>query len=178
MGVLQFGAREASQADEAPQECPYTALRPWLVQRIVSIARDADIAEDVSQEALLRLALEIRAGRTPDNIRAWLVRVGFNLVMSNARRSQVARRRSHELLADGARSLPEERAIEAERSASMWRALAEVAPRDQRMVAMAASGHSGAEIAREVGSSDAAIRTRLHRLRTRLRARLAALEAA
>lgn len=178
MGVPQIGLRVTEPTAEPRPDGPYAAIRPWLVRRMQSITRDPGVAEDLSQEALLRLAIEIRAGRTPDNIRAWLARVGFNLVMSRGRHHEVERRRSHELLVDLARLSPEDRAIERERTRSMCRALSELGPDDRRLLVMAASGHSGVEIARRLGRSHAAVRTRLHRLRARLRGRLAALEAA
>ena len=44
------------------------------------------VAEDLLQEAFLRLTREVRADRTPDNVRAWLYRVGANLAVSRGRR--------------------------------------------------------------------------------------------
>ncbi len=38
------------------------------------------------QESFLRLFKEVEAGRTPDNVRAWLYRVGSNLAISRGRR--------------------------------------------------------------------------------------------
>ena len=177
MDVPQLGMGPSGPSVQVPHE-PYAAVRPWLVVRMQSFTRDVGAAEDVSQEALLRLALEIRAGRTPDNIRAWLARVAINLAVTQGRRSQVARRHAHELMLDAGRSSPEDRAIERERTRSMCRVLAELRPDDRRILVMAASGRSGIEIARHVGRSHAAVRTRLHRLRARVRGRLAALEAA
>ena len=48
--------------------------------------RDPDTAEDLTQETFIRLYREIQAGRTPDNIRAWLYTVATNLVTSRGRR--------------------------------------------------------------------------------------------
>src|SRR6267142_7151743 len=59
---------------------------------LVSATRDRELAEDLLQEAYLRLLREMQAGRTPDNSRAWLFRVASNLVVSRARRRAVAGR--------------------------------------------------------------------------------------
>ena len=57
-----------------------------------AMTRDPAVADDLVSEAFIRLATEIRAGRTPDDPPAWLYRVGANLVVSRARRAAVATR--------------------------------------------------------------------------------------
>ena len=65
------------------------------------MARDREAAEDLVQESFLRLVRELQAGRTPDNVKAWLFRVCSNLAVSRGRRITVAQRflrvaRSHD----------------------------------------------------------------------------------
>ena len=62
--------------------------------------RDADRAEDIVQEAFLRLATESRAGRYPTNRRSWLYRVVLNLIISEARHAAIARREAGHLQRD------------------------------------------------------------------------------
>jgi len=159
-------------------ETLYGIAWPKLVARMTAILRDRDTAEEVSQEALLRLLLQARAGRAPADPRAWVARVAFNLAMSHGRHAQVAKRRSHQLTVPIAGSSAEQEAIERERSSALRRALAELESNDRLILVLAASGHSGVEIAGRVGWSHAAVRVRLHRLRRRLRDRLLQLEAA
>src|SRR5918994_4051627 len=52
--------------------------------------RDEGAAEDLLQEAFLRLTSEVDAGRTPEHVRAWLYRVGANLGISRGRRRTTA----------------------------------------------------------------------------------------
>ena len=59
---------------------------------LVRTTRDPEVAEDLLQESFLRLTREIRAGRAPDNVRAWLYRVGANLAVSRGRRISAALR--------------------------------------------------------------------------------------
>ena len=61
---------------------------------LVRATRQPDVAEDLLQDAFIRLTREVRNGRTPDNIRAWLYRVGANLVVSRGRRLSTAVRAS------------------------------------------------------------------------------------
>jgi len=169
------GSTDAAGGVELEPLC--ATVWPRLVRLLTLKTGDRAIAEEVSQDALLRLALEIRAGRTPDNIGAWLIRVAMNLATSVGRRSQVARRHAYQLDPQPTRS-PEDLAIDRERFASMHRAFAELRPRDRHILLLSARGHSGLEIANRTGITHGAVRTRLHRLRTRLQARLAQLEAA
>ena len=64
---------------------------------LTGVTHDSSAAEDLTHDAFLRLTVEVRAGRTPDDIGAWLHRVGHNLAMSRGRRMQVADRHLAEL---------------------------------------------------------------------------------
>jgi RNA polymerase sigma-70 factor (ECF subfamily) len=156
----------------------YTTAWPRLLRRMNGVLRDEAAAEEVSAEAIFRLTLQIKAGRMPEHPDAWLARVAFNVAMSRGRRQQVAARRAAQLLPLTTRGSVEDEAIDHERLTTMRRAVAELKPDDRLLVLLAASGHSGLEIAGRLGWSHAAVRTRLHRLRARLRVRLDQLEAA
>jgi RNA polymerase sigma-70 factor (ECF subfamily) len=145
---------------------------------MAGILRDPDIAQEVSQEALLRLILQERAGRSPRNPNAWLSRVAFNLAMSHGRHAQVVRRRASELALGPSHASAEEAVLEQERYALVRRAMAELHAEDRTMLVLAATGHTGVEIASRTGRSHSAVRVRLHRARRQLRTRLQQLEAA
>src|SRR5437868_11216643 len=49
--------------------------------------RSETIAEDLVQETFLRLTKEVRGGRNPVQVRAWLFRVASNLAISRGRRA-------------------------------------------------------------------------------------------
>ena len=155
-----------------------TATFQRLVQRMAAVLRDPDVAQEVSQEALLRLVLQERAGKAPRNPNAWLSRVAFNLAMSHGRRVQVARRRAPELTLGPSHASAEEAVLEQERYALVRRAMAELHADDRQMLVLAATGHTGVEIASRTGRSHSAVRVRLHRARRQLRTRLQQLEAA
>lgn len=143
---------------------------------LVRTTRDPSVAEDLLQEAFLRLTREVRAGRSPDTIRAWLYRVGANLATSRGRRISVALRSLVKLgsAAGPARTEdhPEATYLQSEGRTSLLGALADLAPDARAALLLSAEGFTGAEIAAAIGRSENATRTLLCRTRVRVRSRL------
>ena len=132
------------------------------------------MAEDLTHEAFLRLSIEVRAGRTPDNIGAWLHRVGANLVASHGRHRSVVERRQADMARPDVEPSPEAASIEAEEASAVRRALSMLGPTDQRALLMAAQGYRGPEIASRLGRTQGATRTLLCRARSKMRDQLLA----
>jgi RNA polymerase sigma-70 factor (ECF subfamily) len=141
------------------------ALRGWLI----GLTRDPATADDLVGECFLRLAKEFDAGRPPLDPAAWLHRVGRNLVISRARRSAVATRAMPGLFDRDVAASPEDAVLARERDDMLSDALASLTGDDRRIVMLAATGYRPEEIARMVGCSGPAVRTRLCRARGRLR---------
>ena len=160
--------REQDQQLEAIYRTHAASLRG----RLRAMTRDPAIADDLVGEAFLRLASEMRAGRTPLEPAAWLYRVGSNLVVSRARHATVVTRAMPALLERGVASSPEDTAIERERDLLVRDALATLGGADREIVVMAARGYRPEEIAGVIGRTGQATRTRLCRARGRLRERL------
>ena len=108
--------------------------------QLLAITRDPAAAEDLCQEAFLRLTGEARAGRMPDNIGAWLHRVAANLATSRGRRSRTADRWSSRLVQDDLQRSPEDEIIRRERSGALRAALSEMNRTDRTAVLLAAYG--------------------------------------
>jgi RNA polymerase sigma factor (sigma-70 family) len=140
-----------------------------LQRRLTVICRDGEAAQDLAQEAFLRLAGEVEAGRIPDDPAAWLHRVGRNLAMSRGRHLQVVDRRNGELPRPGVASGPEEAAIEHETASAAVRALDGLPASARRALVLAAHGCPGTEIAASIGRTPGATRTLLCRARGRVR---------
>ena len=68
----------------------YEAHHAEVYAFLVRSTRDPSAAEDLLQETFLRLTTEARAGRAPEQVRAWLFRVASNLAISRARRNATA----------------------------------------------------------------------------------------
>ncbi len=113
--------------------------------------RDPDVAEDLTQETFIRLFREIQAGRTPENIRAWLYTVATNLVTSRGRRMAVAERFKAVLAIRGSADSPEQETVRAERQDIVQRALAKLPTDDRTALLLSAHGFAGREIAAVLG---------------------------
>jgi len=137
--------------------------------------RDPNAADELVQDAFLRLVVELKAGRRPSNIGAWLYRVCANAVVSRARRRAVADRFKGLLLRRDSPPSPEEEALLGERDRALAEALARL-PADMRVaLLLAARGMTSAEIGIAIHRSPGAARTYLFRARVHLREELTAL---
>ena len=151
-------------------ESAYAEFEPGLRRRLTALTRDPATAEDLTQEAFLRLLAEVRAGHTPENIGGWLWCVGRNLATSRGRRIAVADRHRAQLIHDIELASPETVAIQAEAQSEIVEALAVLDRTGFAAVMMAAHGVSAPEIGRSIGRSPNATRTLLCRARARVRA--------
>lgn len=144
---------------------------------LTAVTRDVAAAEDLTQDAFLRLTVEVGAGRAPDDIGAWLHRVGHNLAMSRGRRLSVADRHLGELARPQPAPSPEAAAIRGEDHRAALDALCDLPLAHQRAMILASYGVDGPEIARSIGRTQGATRTLLCRARARIRTSLLAAEA-
>jgi RNA polymerase sigma-70 factor (ECF subfamily) len=144
---------------------------------LTAVTRDASAAEDLTHDAFLRLTVEVGAGRTPDDIGAWLHRVGHNLAMSRGRRMQVADRREAELARPQQAISPETAAIHDEERRAAVDALSLLPLVHQQAMILASFGVGGPEIAQAIGRTQGATRTLLCRARARMRTSLLAAQA-
>jgi RNA polymerase sigma-70 factor, ECF subfamily len=170
--LVRMSARHADDIVVAAFEAHQHELFTFLAR---TLRNDAE-AEDLVQDTFLRLATEVRAGRVPDQVRAWLYRVATNLATSRFRRRSVVARwlerfagAEHDAPPEPS---PESRVLNRERAAEMERALRTL-PEDARLaLLLAGEGFPGREIAEALGRSEAATRTLICRSRIRLRTEL------
>jgi RNA polymerase sigma-70 factor (ECF subfamily) len=141
------------------------ALTRWLA----GFTGQPAVAEDLTQEAFIRLLLEVRAGRTPDDIGAWLHRVGRNLAVSRARRVAVANQHRGEVPTPRPVDSPEILVIAAHDEAEVCGAVARLPADDRLAMTMAAHGYRSSEIGASLGRTQGAVRTMLCRARARVR---------
>ena len=157
---------------DAVVESAYELHRGPLVRRLTVLTRRADVAEDLAQEAFLRFARQVEAGRTPDDPGAWLHRVAGNLVASRGRHLSVVGRRAGDLPRPDAPLSPETLVVEAELHGALRAVLATLPPDDRGALLLAAEGYHGPEIAASIGRTPGATRTLLCRARSKVRGQL------
>ncbi len=145
-----------------------------LFRFINGVVHEQELAEDILQEAFLRLVAEMRAGTTPDNAHAWLYRVASNLAISRGRRNQTMIRHLSELASPRHAPSPEQRVLEAERDDALRLALASLPIETRIALVLTSSGFTAREIGSVLGKNDGAVRMLVSRGRLRVR-RLMAL---
>lgn len=144
------------------------AIHGFLVRTV----RDGEAAADLLADTYTRLLVEERAGRWPDQPRAWLYRVASNLAMSRGRRLRVAARVDQVLQArhrDRVSDSPDMAVLVRERRTDLDRALAHLSADARVALLLAAQGYDGATIAGMIGRTEAATRTLMCRSRLRMR---------
>jgi len=132
---------------------------------------DDAAAEDLLQDAFLRLTAEARAGRMPELVRPWLFRVAANLAISRVRRRSTAFRWLQQQLDPASRTSesPEARTVRNEAAADIVGSLATLGPDARTALLLAGDGFSGEEIAAAIGRTEGATRTLMSRARLQLR---------
>ncbi|MEU9297962.1 RNA polymerase sigma factor [Streptomyces sp. NPDC048266] len=149
--------------------------QPHVRRFALSLCASPQDAEDAAQEALIILYRKIGTLRAAGALASWMFRIVRNECLRHVR---LLVPRGDETQADtGAPAEPSAedavlRGLEAERIAAAVSAL----PRDQRQVLLLrdVQGLPGRTVARALGLSDAAMKSRLHRARTALRHSLTA----
>jgi RNA polymerase sigma-70 factor (ECF subfamily) len=77
---------ELSEPEQVVNEA-FLALRDPIYHYVFSAVGNAGDAEDLAQEAFIRLFRDLRKGHAIGNVRAWLFRVAHNLIVDRSRRS-------------------------------------------------------------------------------------------
>jgi len=158
----------------------YAAYSRRLYQTIVAITRDSQDAEDALQETFLRAYLGLHTFEGRSNVYSWLTRIAINSALLILRR----RRARPEILFDPCSDVrtqgifvnlkdsapnPEELYEQRQRQTILFRSIRNLSPRLRRPLQMQMRRESSiAEISKALRISEAAVKTRLHRARTKL----------
>jgi RNA polymerase sigma-70 factor (ECF subfamily) len=134
-------------------------------------------AEEVAQEALLKVFASIDQLRDPDRVRAWVFRIARNACLMHRRKSVFAP--AHELSLDDSASAPEladgteapdRTLLEGELKAVLDRVILELPPQYRAVVVLRDLEElSTEETADILGIKPDAVKTRLHRARMAMR---------
>lgn len=158
----------ATVADSRDEQALYVGWYRELMRTVHRLTGDPDHAEDVAQEALVRL-INAESTRVIGNRRAWLYRVALNLVRDAARRRETARR-----LAPPPEevdpSTPDDELDRKETIREVRAALDRLSPRDRELLLMRESGFRYREIAEVIGVKPESVPTLAMRALRRFRA--------
>ena len=170
--VLPSAKEAAEEIDLPALVATYSAL---LFRVAHSVLRSRSDAEDVVQDAFVRV-LEHRS-KLPDvrEMRVWLVRIAWNLALD--RRRKIRPDQMDEVFAQSlvAASTPADQALnEAQQMSNVLREIEKLPDAERNVLLLSAIEELGtAEIALVLKKSESAIRALLFRARARLRERLA-----
>ena len=156
----------------------YDELQRDIYSFALHASRDADVAADVSQDAFIRLLTECERHGPPEYLKAWLMRVSANLVISRGRHVAVADRYvARHGQAGLTTASPEAGLLHQEHRARVQVMLGHVSADARTALLLAAEGYSGREIASFIGRTELATRVLMCRARQQLRDLLATSEA-
>ena len=145
----------------------YNSYRDRLFATVLRSTRDADVADDIVQDAFLELVRAGQRGGLPDNELAWLHRVAANRVIDWSRKR--ARWAGHVPPSDATEEAPETAVLREESRREVHAALDTFPADTRRALLLEGEGYHPAEIAQMIGRSGQATRTLLCRARRRLR---------
>jgi RNA polymerase sigma factor (sigma-70 family) len=160
------------RGEAAAFDAVFAGYRRRLYGYLVRMTRRRDVAEDLLQEAFLRLAQHAGTLDRETRLGAWLFTVAHRLVVSWARaqavRSQLAGDLPAREVAHDDRS-PLEALADSQAQLALERAFAALAPAYREVALLVGvEGMQPAEVAQILGQKPDAIRQRLARARTQL----------
>ena len=139
----------------------FQKLYPSLFRYLHRLTGDADVADDIAQEAFMRL---LRQSLPEAEVRPWLFTVAMNLVRDHARKVE---RRSRLLTTApvlvSSTPLPDEAVERSEQVGLVRAALEQLSVRDQQLLLMREEGFKYEEIARVIGVAPASVGTLIAR---------------
>jgi RNA polymerase sigma-70 factor (ECF subfamily) len=181
-GLVLSTVQRAGSATESAALADLPALpalveeyAPLLFRVVHSVLRTQADAEDVVQDAFVRVMEHRSTLPAVRDMRVWLVRIAWNLAIDRKRRIRPEQMDDVFVQSLVSRELPADEVLQDARR--LGRVLAEIdrLPRMERaaLLLSAVEELENAEMAAVLGKSESAVRALLFRARTRLRERLA-----
>jgi RNA polymerase sigma-70 factor (ECF subfamily) len=173
----------ARQGDAAALETLLVRYQPHLYRFGLRMCGSAEDAGDVAQESLISMARSLRDFRGDSSVSSWLYTIARRFCLKKRRRSKFAPPREESLDVPGADAAqrvadpapsPEETAGNRELAAALTRAIDALdPPRREVLLLRDVEGLSAREVAKVLGISVDAVKSRLHRARVAVRDELA-----
>jgi RNA polymerase sigma-70 factor, ECF subfamily len=137
--------------------CSYRANRLAIYRYLVAVGTNPAEAQDLVQEAFLKLYVAIRKGQRFENLRAWLFTVASNLALNQHRARQYRPAASEQEAAawlqsqSDPRSDPEQALLDTERAIHLNEAIRGLSRQQQACLHLRAEGFRYREIAQILG---------------------------
>ena len=175
------GGEPRARACDLQSEAARTTSRHFeerhaaVLRYLLCVSGNRADAEELTQEAFLRLYVEIRDHHEPPNVQAWVFRVAHNLAIDHFRRQSdaglaVSLGDMAAEIADAADS-PEQEIVERERRQRVRHALAWLSPQQRQCLELRAEGLRYREISEVLGIHISSVRTFIVRAVARIAGR-------
>jgi RNA polymerase sigma-70 factor, ECF subfamily len=173
----------ARQGDSAALETLLVRYQPHLYRFGLRMCGNVEDAGDVAQESLISMARSVRDFRGDASVSSWLYTIARRFCIKKRRRSKFAPTREESLdapatdvaqhLADP-RPNPEQTATNQELATALTHAIDALEPSEREVLVLRdVEGLSAPEVAKILGISVGAVKSRLHRARVAIREELA-----
>jgi RNA polymerase sigma-70 factor (ECF subfamily) len=149
------------------------------------MCRNTQDAEDILQDTLLQMARGVRDFRGDSSIATWLYTIARSYCIKKRRKSKFAPTHEHSLEAEAAgearqladpAAAPDEKAASKQLEVALEQAIASLEPGYREVLVLRdVEGLTAPEVAKVVGISNEAVKSRLHRARKALRDQVAPL---
>jgi RNA polymerase sigma-70 factor (ECF subfamily) len=173
----------ARQGDASALEALLVRYQPHLFRFGLRMCGNVEDASDVAQESLISMARAVRDFRGDSSVSSWLYTIARRFCIKKRRRSKFAPTRVESLDAPGVEADlrivdtapgPEQTAASRELGAALIRAIdALESPQREVLLLRDVEGLSAPDVARVLGISVDAVKSRLHRARVEVREKLA-----
>ena len=159
-GGLEVGATRAELRDLKRQVTEwFQRLRTAVYAYSLQVCASPQEAEDITQEAFLRLYSYLTDGHRVENARAWLYRVAHNLAVNEVKsqsRAALCSVRAREVasaLPDPSCN-PEQLVLRQERRGRLWLGMGALTQQQRQCIRLRAEGYRYREIADSLGISE------------------------
>lgn len=155
----------AALGDEEARASLVSEHRPVAFRPALSILGDRDAAEDVSQEAMVRLHTALPGFRGDSELATWVYRIALNLAYDQLRRVRSGHVPLSEAIGQAGAHLEPERSIDAERAREAVASAIDRLPERLRetLILRFLSGLTYRDIARATGTSEGTVASRIYR---------------
>ncbi|MCH5345430.1 MAG: RNA polymerase sigma factor [Acetatifactor sp.] len=150
----------------------YEQSRDAVYGYLMYMTRDAELAEDLSQEVFLRMFLHLGKFREESSVRTWALTIARNVFLSYAKRKRpiLLQEQGWEPMSDINSNQPEEEALKKEQAEKVHRCLMCLTEQERTVLLLRDFEElSYEEIAKVMGLKAEVVKSRIHRARQKFR---------